>query len=257
MRRPLVYLYLYYYTALVWKRVMTMSGGESEKKAISILVVEDDGDAVILLSGIFEANGFRVVCAASGEEGLAALARERVKLALLDIRLPDMLGFEVLTRIRSNPLTKSLPVIITSQVDEEEEIVRALNLGADDYLTKPYSSPILIARVQSVLRRAEQEKGNEDIVAFEGLSLDLERFVAAVDGSPVDLGLSEFRILHTLMSKRGKVLTRDQIIEAVHGEKYPVTDRSVDVQIVGLRKKLGPYANLVETVRGIGYRFSD
>lgn len=242
---------------LLEKRAMSIGGEDIGKKAVSVLLVEDDPDLITLVSSLLVSNGFKVVSAATGEDAISAVQREQFNVALLDIKLPDMLGFDVLARIRANPVTKSLPVIIISQVDDEQEIVRALNMGADDYVTKPFSSPILIARVQSVLRRADQLKGTQDLVSYEGLSLDVERFAAVADSTPLDLGLSEFRILHTLMCNKGRVLTRDQIIEAVHGEKYPVTDRSVDVQIVGLRKKLGPYANLIETVRGIGYRFAE
>ncbi len=238
------------------KRDMSIGVEAVGKKSVSVLLVEDDPDLITLVSNLLDANGFRAVSVSTGEDAVSAIQKEQFDVALLDIKLPDMLGFDVLAAIRADPAVKSLPVIMISQVDDEQEIVKALNMGADDYVTKPFSAPVLIARVHAVLRRADQVKGTSDVVQYEGLSLDVERFTAVADGAPLDLGLSEFRILYTLMSNRGKVMTRDQIIEAVHGEKYPVTDRSVDVQIVGLRKKLGAYANFIETVRGIGYRFA-
>ena len=226
-----------------------------------VVIIEDDDELATLIEMPLKAKGFQTRRAPSGEEGLALIWESRPDLLLLDIMLPGMSGFDVCHTLRHEDTTRDLPIIILSSNDSDEDIVRGLNLGADDYLTKPFSPSVLLARIGSVLRRAArpaetpEPAAPEATLACEGISLDVERFLAVCDGNALDLGVSEFRILQTLMSQRGKVLTRDQIIKAVHGENYPVTGRSVDVQIVSLRKKLGTYANLIETVRGIGYRF--
>ena len=220
-----------------------------------IVIIEDDDEVASLIEGALTSHGFSVRRGGSGDDGIELVLKEKPALVLLDIILPGMSGFDVCGKLKSDPTTGGVPVIILSTNDAEDDIVKGLNLGADDYVTKPFSPAVLIARIQSVLRRTVPARIPENIITAEGLSIDIDRFAVAIDGAPVELGVSEFRILHTLILDRGRVLTREQIIKAVHGENYPVTGRSVDVQIVSLRRKLGRYAEYVETVRGIGYRF--
>ena len=177
---------------------------------------------------------------------------------ILDLMLPGMNGMDVCRNIKQNSEHKSLPIIIVSAKGEEADIVSGLELGADDYLTKPFSPRILLARVRAVLRRSEKEiETPESTIQIDGVKIDAEKYRLSVDDSPIELTKSEFGILYFLASHRGWVYTRYQIVDAIRGEKYVVTERAVDVQIVGLRKKLGAYSNLIETVRGVGYRFKE
>lgn len=221
-----------------------------------ILIVEDSLEDGLLLEQSLKAGGYCTERVMRGEDAIEAVNRQIPLVVLLDVLLPGISGFEVCSKIKESPATRNVPVIILSARDAEEEIIKGLNLGADDYITKPYSHAILIARIQSVLRRANKEE-TPSSVSVEGLKVDFSRFEVNTDGEHVELGASEFRILQLLLTQRGKVLTRDQIIQGVHGPNYPVTGRSVDVQIVGLRKKLGSYGQMIETVRGVGYRFID
>ena len=179
-------------------------------------------------------------------------------IIVLDLMLPDIDGLEITKNLKADAGTKNIPVIMVTAKGEEADIVAGLELGADDYITKPFSPRILIARVRAVLRRKLEEDADEsstlkihDIVIHPG------RRLVTVEGKPVQLTYTEFAILHFLAKRPGWVFTRFQIVDAVRGEDYPVTDRSVDVQIVGLRKKLGKAGKAIETVRGVGYRFKE
>lgn len=223
-----------------------------------ILVVEDEEDILELLTYNLTREGYKVVGKASGEEGLAAVRRERPHLIVLDLMLPGRSGLEICRHLKQDPATEPIPVVMLTARGEEADIVAGLELGADDYVTKPFSPRILAARIRAVLRRKDraQTEGKE-VLQSGNIEVDPLRHEARVDGQPVPLTLSEFRILQALARQPGRVFTRYQIVDAVHGEGYAVTDRSVDVQIVGLRRKLGPAAERVETVRGVGYRFKE
>ncbi len=223
-----------------------------------ILVVDDEEDILELVRYNLTREGYSVSCATSGEEALKASASEPVDLVILDLMLPGIDGLEVTRRLKQNPGTKDTPVVMLTAKGEEADIVTGLELGADDYVTKPFSPRILIARVKAVIRRrsgiAEPEN---DVLTIRELSIHTGRRHVTANGRSLDLTYTEFQVLYFLARRPGWVFTRSQIVDAVRGDDYPVTDRSVDVQIVGLRKKLGPLGKYIETVRGVGYRFME
>ncbi|MBE0644616.1 MAG: response regulator transcription factor [Bacteroidetes bacterium] len=225
----------------------------------NILAVEDEEEILELLSYNLGKEGYNVQAVTSGEMALRSVKQQTPDLILLDLMLPGVDGLEVCKALKADSATRSIPVIMLTARSEEADIVTGLELGADDYITKPFSRRVLLARVKAVLRR-----GSEPIVTEEGglvkiheLVINPGRHEVLVDGVSVILTLTEFRVLHFLANRPGWVFTRSQIVEAVRGDDYPVTDRSVDVQIVGLRKKLGDAGRYVETVRGVGYRFME
>lgn len=227
------------------------------KSDAQILLVEDDSETATVISQILNDNNFQVIQVFNGEDALNQVTKKHPSMVLLDIKLPGISGFDVCSNLKNSKETQGIPVVIISSNDMEEDIVKGLNLGADDYVVKPFSPSVLVARIKSVLRRSEKTIEQDSLIQIDGLSLDRERFMAVADGEQLELGVSEFKILDNLMRSRGRVLTRDQIILAVHGANYPVTGRSIDVQIVSLRKKIGKYAKFIETVRGVGYRFTE
>ena len=223
-----------------------------------ILVVEDDEDILELVSINLEKEGYSVKGAATGEDALEFVEKSVPSLVLLDLMLPGIDGFEVCRSLRADPRTANVPIVILSAKGEESDIVTGLELGADDYVTKPFSPRILLARVRAVLRRkAKAPVGEEEVITIHDLVIHPGRHEVSVDGEPVHLTFTEFRILHILARRPGWVYTRSRIVDQIHGEHYPVTDRAVDVQIAGLRKKLGHAGDYIETVRGVGYRFRD
>jgi two-component system phosphate regulon response regulator PhoB len=225
-----------------------------------ILVVEDEEDILALIHYNLTREGFRATCACTGEEALALVKRDPPDLIILDLMLPGIDGLEVCRKLKSLPETREIAIVMVTAKGEEADVVAGLELGADDYVAKPFSPRILIARVRTVLRRREapEEKADgEEMIQVDELLIHPGRNEVLVGGKPVDLTFTEFRVLHFLASRPGWVFTRYQIVNAVRGDDYAVTDRAVDVQIVGLRKKLGPYGKYIETVRGVGYRFKD
>jgi DNA-binding response OmpR family regulator len=227
-----------------------------------VLVVEDEEDLRELLRFNLEREGFKVTCAEAGEVGLAAARQDPPHVILLDLMLPNMDGLEVCRLLRNDPVTASVPILMVTAKGEDADIVTGLELGADDYITKPFSPRVLVARVRAVIRRRSSESQNSDPNATgplrsDPLVLDPDRHEATLEGNSLDLTATEFRLLLMLLRRPGRVFTRQQIIETVHGGRSAVTDRSVDVQVVSLRRKLGDHADLVETVRGVGYRFRE
>ena len=223
-----------------------------------ILAVDDEEDILELLRFNLSREGYQVSCASSGEEALRLVQSEIPDLIVLDLMLPGIDGLEVARRLKNDPNTKHIPIVMLTAKGEEADIVAGLELGADDYVTKPFSPRILVARVRAVLRRKVQEAPKEtSVIRIHDLVIDPRRHEVLVNGEPVQLTFTEFGILNYMARRPGWVFTRYQIVDAVRGEDYPVTDRSVDVQIVGLRKKLGPAGKYVETVRGVGYRFKE
>ncbi|MGA7702115.1 MAG: response regulator [Thermoguttaceae bacterium] len=231
----------------------------------SVLVVEDEEDIRELVSYNLLKEGYQVAGVASGEDALSAVEAKTPDLILLDIMLPGLDGLRVCRKLKEDPRFQSIPVIMLTAKGEEPDIVAGLNMGADDYVTKPFSPKVLLARVQAVLRRAEAEgdKSEEDdedeseVVEIRDLKIHPGRHEVFVTGKPVDLTATEFKLLHFLAQRPGWVFTRQQILDGVHGDNYAITDRAVDVQIVGLRKKLGDAGTYIETVRGVGYRFKE
>jgi two-component system phosphate regulon response regulator PhoB len=227
---------------------------------LDILVVEDEPDILELLRHVLEKDGHMVRTAETGEEALQKLRMATPQLLLLDLMLPGMDGLELCRRVRQNPDTRDLPVIMLTARGEENDVVAGLNLGADDYITKPFSPRVLMARLQAVIRRRHEEKTPAvelEVMRRGPLTLHRGRREVLVDGQLLGLTWSEFQILALLAARPGWVFTRYQIVDAVRGEDYDVTERAVDVHMVGLRRKLGIHGQLLETVRGVGYRFKD
>ncbi len=225
----------------------------------SILVVEDEEDILALLHFNLIKAGYQVDCASQGEEALSKVAAGHYDLLLLDLMLPGIDGLEICSRVRQSEATAGLPIIMLTARGEEADVVRGLEMGADDYVTKPFSIKVLLARIQTVLRRHAEgdEAPPPEELSCGDLRIHPGRNQVLVCDEPVDLTFTEFRVLLVLASRPGWVFTRYQIVNAVRGEDYAVTDRAVDVQIAGLRKKLGPCGHYIETVRGVGYRFRE
>ena len=223
-----------------------------------ILLVEDEEDIREVILYNLKKKGYTCAAVPSSEEGQKQVRFRKPDLIILDIMLPGMDGFGFCSWMKNNEATQAVPVIILSARGDEADIVRGLELGADDYLQKPISPKVLIARIESVWRRVKQlplvQAGK---VEREGLVLDLDRHILIGDDLPVDLTLSEFGALELLMRRPGWVFTRRQIMEHIKGEALSATERSIDVVMVGLRKKLGERGHLITTVRGIGYRFME
>jgi len=228
-----------------------------------ILVIDDEEDISELIRFNLAREGYSVSVAHSGEDGLS-LAQSKLaqgkqpNLVLLDLMLPGMDGFDVCKALKSDPILKTIAIIMLTAKGEDADVVTGLELGADDYVIKPFSPRVLLARVKNVLRhkRPETQK-QESLLDFDGLQIDPARCQVLTDGEMLDLTATEFKLLHLLAKSPGMVFTRAKIVDLVHGTDYPVTDRSVDVQIVGLRKKLARHSHLLETVRGIGYKFKE
>jgi two-component system, OmpR family, alkaline phosphatase synthesis response regulator PhoP len=224
------------------------------------LVVEDEEDIRELVCYNLNRKGYETVPAATGEEGLRAVREHEIDLLVLDLMLPKMSGLELCRLLKDAPGTREIPILILSALGEETDIVRGLEYGAEDYVTKPFSVPVLLARVKALLRRIAGEDvttPESEIINYKGLEIHPGRHDVKVNGESISLTLSEFRILHFLARRPGWVFTRSQIVAGAHDEKYGVTDRSIDVQVVSLRRKLGELSDFIETVRGVGYRFKE
>ena len=224
----------------------------------SVLVVEDEEDIMEVIRFNLEKEGYEVNQALSGEKALQVIENNLPSLVLLDLMLPGINGLDLCRILKQNDRTKAIPVIMLTAKSEDADIVAGLEMGAEDYITKPFSPRVLVARVRTILRRRESGvKDDSSVIQVEGMQINPGRHEVAMGENVVDLPPSEFRILHYLARRPGWVYSRDQIIDAIRGHGYVVTDRAIDVQVVGLRKKLGDYGKFIETVRGIGYRFRD
>ncbi len=224
----------------------------------NILIVEDEEDIAELLEYNLQRHDYVATSVGSGEEGLQATRESKPQLVLLDLMLPGLGGLDVCRRLKADPATAGIPVIMLTAKGEEEDIIAGFDAGADDYVTKPFRPKVLLARVKAVLRRGAAKRRNDDEPLTQGpLHIHPGRFEVTVDGLPVELTRTEFRILSFLASRPGWVFTRGQIVKAVHGDDYPVTGRAVDVQVAALRRKLGAGGRMVQTVRGIGYKMDD
>ena len=223
-----------------------------------ILIVEDDPAIQKLLSHTMSSENWKLLQVKTGEEALKTLKSKSVNCILLDIMLPGIDGLKVLKKIKEIEHCKNIPIIMTTAKGEESDIVTGLELGADDYVVKPYSLKVLIARIRTALRRQEEEKpvSQDTVLQQGGIKLDPARHTVYYGDKKLDLFATEFALLKHFLSNPEIVFSRNQIISAIHGEDYPVTDRSVDVQILGLRKKLGAAGDMIETIRSVGYRFS-
>lgn len=241
------------------KAKRTSSDDSTTTSKGTVLVVEDEHDLQELLRYNLEREGYRVVGVMRGEQALEEVEDRMPDLVLLDLMLPGMDGLEVCRAIRGNPDTATLPVVMLTAKGEEADIVTGLELGADDYIVKPFSPRVLLARLKAVMRRrrraAERDEGT--IIRVGELEVDPGRHEVRIEGESITLTQTEFRIVQLLAGKPGRVFTRAQIVASVQGDHVAVTDRSVDVHIVSLRRKLGDAGTMIQTVRGVGYRFED
>lgn len=221
-----------------------------------IVVIEDDKDIRALLKERLEGEQFSVFSATTGEEGLALCKETKPELILLDIMLPGQNGFDVLRALKNGDTSRFIPVIMLTARSDEADVVSALELGADDYVTKPFSFKVLAARIRRLLRAGHSTEKPHTILRYGNLEADRDRFIVKSGEQQFDLSATEFAILCLFMEQPGRVYTRSQIITRTKGEDYPVTDRTIDVHITSLRKKLGACFP-VETIRGIGYRLRE
>ena len=225
----------------------------------TILIVDDEQDIIELIKYNLKNEGYSILTAQTGEQAIKIAKQSRPDLMVLDLMLPGIDGLEVTKYLKNNEQTKDIPIVMLTAKGEESDIVTGLELGANDYISKPFSPRVLVARIRAILRRRKKNSANtRDRIKQEGdMIIDRARHVVKIEGNAVDLTLSEFELLSFLADKKGWVFTRGQIVDAIRGENYAVTERSIDVIIVGLRKKLRNYASFIETVRGVGYRFRE
>ena len=224
-----------------------------------IICVEDEQDIRELIEYNLRREGFEVETAANGQVGLDKIRRLGADLVLLDLLLPGLDGLEICRRLKMDAVTRDIPIIMVSAKGEESDVVLGLGMGADDYVTKPFSPRELIARIRTVLRRSSAPRLDDpvDRIVHKGLVIDHQRHEVRVDQELVTLTATEFRLLYFVASHPGRVFTRDQLVSRVIGDSATVIDRNIDVHVRAIRKKLGPYRDLIETIRGVGYRFQD
>jgi len=223
-----------------------------------ILIIEDERDIYELLRFRLEKEGFAVTYAATGEAGVKVATETPPDLVLLDLMLPGMDGLEACRALRAHPRSKQVPIIMLTAKDEDMDVVTGLEVGADDYITKPFSPRVVVARVRAVMRRRSEGAAPETEVLQRGaIRIDPGRHRVEADGEAIALTATEFLLLHVLARRPGWVFSRSQLIDEMRGGEVVITDRAVDVQVVGLRKKLGAHGELIETVRGVGYRFRE
>ena len=223
-----------------------------------ILVVDDEEDILELVRYNLSREGYQVTGSLTGEDALRKVRSDSFDLIVLDLMLPGMDGLAFTKTVKNDSRLRHIPIIMLTAKGEETDIVTGLELGADDYITKPFSPKVLIARVRTALRRTKEEPQDEmAIVKIHDLEINPGRRSVRAEGGAVDLTYTEFQVLLLLARRPGWVFTRSHIVDSIRGNDYPVTDRSVDVQIVGLRKKLGSFGKYIETVRGVGYRFRE
>lgn len=221
-----------------------------------VLVVDDETDILELIRYNLQKEGYRVTTVKTGEEGLQLIRELKPDVVVLDLMLPGLDGLSVCNRLKREESTRDIPVVMLTAKAEDTDIVTGLELGADDYVTKPFSPKVLTARLRAVLRRSGESDAllKENVITVHGITIDSSRHEVISNGQEIPLSPTEFAILEHLARSPGWVFSRARIIDAVKGRDYPVTERSVDVQILGLRKKLGGTGDVIETVRGVGYR---
>lgn len=224
-----------------------------------ILVVEDEADILEVITYNLKREGHKVISSRNGEHGLTRIRTESPDLVILDLMLPGMDGVEVCRAVKSDPVTANTPIIMVTARAEESDVVLGLGMGADDYIAKPFRPRELVARVQAVMTRARRvaSAAAADRVVRGEITIDLARHEAKIGEQTLPLTPTELRLLHFLMSHPGRVFSRSHIMSRVIGEDAIVTDRNIDVHVRSLRQKLGARANTIETVRGVGYRFTE
>jgi len=222
-----------------------------------ILLIEDEEDIAALIKLQADLSGYKLHVEVDGINGYRAVEREKPDLVIVDVMLPGQNGFDVCRKIKNNSELKNIPVIILSAKGEELDMILGLELGADDYVSKPFSPKVLFSRIKAVLRRGKEPEKASKLLSFGDFTLDVSRYLLKKNGEPVTITLSEFGILKRLLMQQGKVLTRNQLLNDVHNDDVFIVDRNIDVHIAALRKKLGPNFNWIETVRGVGYRLRE
>lgn len=223
----------------------------------TILLIEDEEDIAALIKLQAEMSGYKLHVEVDGLNGLLAVKREKPDLVILDLMLPGQSGLDVCRKMKNDDELKDIPVIMISAKSEEIDVVLGLELGADDYVTKPFSPKVLFSRVRAVLRRGQEKELAPKVIPFGYFVMEVDRYQVKKGEEPIPLTLSEFGILKRLLTNKGKVLTRNQLLDDVQNDDAFIVDRNIDVHIAALRKKLGPNFKSIETVRGVGYRFQD
>ena len=224
---------------------------------LKILLIEDEEDIASLIKLQAELAGYKIHTETDGLNGYLAVEKERPDLIILDIMLPGLNGLDVCKKIKNNPDLAQIPIIIISAKSEELDVVLGLELGADDYVAKPFSLKVLFSRVKAVMRRGKEAEQEAKVLTFGDYTMEVDRYLLRKKDKVISLTLSEFGILKRLLANRGKVLTRNQLLDDVQNDEAFIIDRNIDVHIASLRKKLGPSFDGIETVRGVGYRFKD
>lgn len=222
-----------------------------------ILLIEDEEDIAALIKLQAELSGYKMHVEVDGLNGYRAIEREKPDLVILDIMLPGQNGFDICRKMKSNPELKNIPVIVLSAKGDEIDVILGLELGADDYVAKPFSPKVLFSRIKAVLRRGKESEKTPKILSFGDFTLEVDRYLLRKLDKIIAITLSEFGILKRLLTNRGKVLTRNQLLDDIHNDDAFIVDRNIDVHIASLRKKLGPHFDWIETVRGVGYRFRE
>ena len=222
-----------------------------------ILVVDDEQDLVKLIRYHLEKEGYKVLSAFNGEDALFLTRKERPELIILDLMLPGIDGLEVCRKLKADPELAKIAIVMLTARGEEVDITVGLKLGADDYVTKPFSPKELLARIQAVLRRTKISSSIKDYIAIDDLIIDMHKHEVSIKNEIIPLTLTEFKILHQLANKPGRVFTREQLLDAISGPETVVIDRTIDVHIASLRKKLKTFADYIITIRGIGYKFRE
>ena len=222
-----------------------------------ILVIEDDRSVSEMISYNLKQAGYEVLTASDGQDGLLQAQIKSPDIVVLDLMLPVIDGLDVCRRLRAGSATKDLLIIMLTAKSEETDELIGFSLGADDYVTKPFSVKVLLERIKALRRRRIAEATSDEVTTKQGVSVDRRRHQAIAEGKPLQLTRSEFRLLDTLIRQPGRVFHRTELIDAALGEDTMVMERTIDVHIRALRRKLGPHADVIETVRGVGYRFRD
>jgi len=224
-----------------------------------ILVIEDDRALAKVLEYNLLQNGYEVILSSDGQDGIHQARSKSPALVLLDLMIPVLDGLEVCKRLRAAQETRDLPIIMLTAKSEETDQVVGYNVGADDYVTKPFSVKVLMERIKSLLRREQlrQTAEGEEVITRQGVTIDRVKYRATLHGDPIDLTPSEFRLLETLIRQPGRAFDRTELVDSALGSDAMVLERTIDVHIRSLRKKFGDHADLIETVRGVGYRFRD
>jgi two-component system alkaline phosphatase synthesis response regulator PhoP len=222
-----------------------------------ILLIEDEEDIAALIKLHAELHGYKLHVEVDGINGYRAIEREKPDLIILDIMLPGQNGFDVCRKVKNHNELRNIPIVMLTAKDDELDIILGLELGADDFVSKPFSPKVLFSRIKAILRRGKDAEKSFKTLGFGDYLLDVDRYMLKKQDKSITITLSEFGILKRLLSQRGKVLTRNQLLDDVHNDDAFIVDRNIDVHIAALRKKLGPDFNWIETVRGIGYRFKE